>query len=119
MQQLTFPLSSEQSLIHPTVPVTWGRGRGPAATGCLRSRQRPQSHRSKWIGTEVFGNPSVRGAEAAGSVTSMRLFLVLLVIAVILAGVGFVVHVLWIVALIFLLVFLLGVILGPGRKARN
>jgi hypothetical protein len=49
----------------------------------------------------------------------MRLFLALLVIAVILAGVGFVVHVLWIVALIFLLAFLLGVILGPGRKARN
>jgi hypothetical protein len=49
----------------------------------------------------------------------MRLFLVLLVVAVILAGVGFVIHVLWIVALIFFVAFLLGVILGPGRKARN
>jgi hypothetical protein len=49
----------------------------------------------------------------------MRLFLVLLVIAVILAGVGFAVHVLWIIALIFFVAFLLGVILGPGRSAKN
>jgi hypothetical protein len=49
----------------------------------------------------------------------MRLFLVLLVIAVVLAGVGFAIHLLWIVALIFFVAFLLGVILGPGRKAKN
>jgi hypothetical protein len=67
---------------------------------------------------EVLGD-LFREALAAGSVTTMRLFLVLLVIAVILAGVGFAVHVLWIVALIFFVAFLLGVILGPGRKAKN
>ncbi len=47
------------------------------------------------------------------------LILVLLVIALILAGVGFAVHVLWIVAVVFFVAWLVGLVLGVGRKSKN
>jgi hypothetical protein len=43
--------------------------------------------------------------------------LVLLLIALILAGVGFAVHVLWIVAVVFLIAWLVGLVLGVGRRS--
>jgi len=43
--------------------------------------------------------------------------LVLLLIALILAGVGFAVHVLWIVAVVFLIAWLVGLVLGTGRRS--
>ena len=49
----------------------------------------------------------------------MGLLLVLLVIALILVGVGFAIHVLWIVAVIFLVAWLVGLVLGLGRKSRS
>ena len=49
----------------------------------------------------------------------MGLLLVLLVIALILAGVGFAIHVLWIVAVIFVVAWLVGLALGLGRKSRS
>ena len=49
----------------------------------------------------------------------MGLILVLLVIALILAGVGFAVHVLWIIAVIFFVAWLVGLVLGAGRKSKS
>jgi hypothetical protein len=49
----------------------------------------------------------------------MGLILVLLVIALILAGVGFAVHVLWIIAVIFFIAWLVGLALGSGRKSKT
>jgi hypothetical protein len=43
--------------------------------------------------------------------------LVLLLIALVLAGVGFAVHVLWIVAVVFLIAWLVGLVLGTGRRS--
>jgi hypothetical protein len=43
--------------------------------------------------------------------------LVLLLIALILAGVGFAVHVLWITAVVFLVAWLVGLVLGVGRRS--
>ena len=47
----------------------------------------------------------------------MGLILVLLVIALILAGVGFAVHVLWIVAIVFFVAWLVGLGLSVGKKS--
>lgn len=47
----------------------------------------------------------------------MGLILVLLILAIILAGVGFAVHVLWIVAVIFFVAWLVGLGLSAGKKA--
>ncbi len=47
----------------------------------------------------------------------MGLILVLLVIALILAGVGFAVHVLWIVAIVFFVAWLVGLGLSAGKKS--
>jgi hypothetical protein len=49
----------------------------------------------------------------------MGLILVLLVIAVILAGVGFAIHILWIIAAIFFIAWLVGLVLGAGRKSKT
>jgi hypothetical protein len=50
---------------------------------------------------------------------TMGLILVLLVIALILAGVGFAVHVLWIIAVIFFIAWLVGLVIGTGRKSKT
>ena len=49
----------------------------------------------------------------------MGLILVLLVIALILAGVGFAVHVLWIIAVIFFIAWLVGLVIGSGRRSKS
>ncbi len=47
----------------------------------------------------------------------MGLILVLLVIALILAGVGFAIHVLWIVAVVFFIAWLIGLGLSAGKRS--
>jgi hypothetical protein len=49
----------------------------------------------------------------------MGLILVLLIIAIILAGVGFAIHLLWIIAAIFFIAWLVGLALGSGRKSKS
>jgi hypothetical protein len=49
----------------------------------------------------------------------MGLILVLLIIALILGGLGFAVHVLWIVAVVFFIAWLVGLVLGAGRKSKG
>ncbi len=49
----------------------------------------------------------------------MGLILVLLVIALVFAGIGFAVHLLWIAAVIFFVAWLVGLILGTGRRSRS
>jgi hypothetical protein len=49
----------------------------------------------------------------------MGLILVLLIIAIILAGVGFAIHILWIIAAIFFIAWLVGLVLGSGRKSKT
>jgi hypothetical protein len=49
----------------------------------------------------------------------MGIILVLLLIALILAGVGFAIHILWIVAVIFFVAWLVGLVLGAGRKSKT
>jgi Flp pilus assembly protein TadB len=49
----------------------------------------------------------------------MGLILVLLLIAVILAGVGFAIHILWIIAAVFFIAWLVGLVLGAGRKSNT
>lgn len=46
-------------------------------------------------------------------------FLVLLVIALILGGLGFAIHVLWIVAVVVFIAWLIGLLLGTGRKSKR
>ncbi len=46
-------------------------------------------------------------------------FLVILIIALILGGLGFAIHVLWIVAVIVFLIWLVGLLLGAGRKSKT
>jgi hypothetical protein len=46
-------------------------------------------------------------------------FLLILVIALILGGLGFAIHVLWIVAVIVFLIWLVGLLLGAGRKSKT
>jgi hypothetical protein len=48
---------------------------------------------------------------------AMGIILVLLVLALIFAGVGFALHVLWIVAVIFFVAWLVGLALGKGRRS--
>lgn len=45
----------------------------------------------------------------------MGLFLLVLLLALILAGAGFALHVLWIAAIIFFVAWLVGLVLGVGR----
>ena len=54
-----------------------------------------------------------------GYVQNMGLIVVLLVIALILAGVGFAVHILWILAVVFFVAWLVGLVLGTGRKSKT
>ncbi len=54
---------------------------------------------------------------AGGYAKVMGPILVLLLIALILVGVGFAVHVLWIVAVVFLIAWLVGLVLGVGRRS--
>ncbi len=46
----------------------------------------------------------------------MGLFLLVLVLALIFAGVGFAVHLLWIVAVVLFVAWLVGLVLGVGRS---
>lgn len=46
-------------------------------------------------------------------------FLLVLLIALILGGLGFAIHVLWIVAVVVFVVWLVGLVLGAGRKSKN
>jgi hypothetical protein len=48
---------------------------------------------------------------------AMGLILILLLLAVLFAGVGFALHVLWIVAVIFFVAWLVGLALGKGRRS--
>lgn len=48
----------------------------------------------------------------------MGLLLVLLILALIFAGAGFAVHVLWIVAVVFLVIWLVSLITTSGRRVR-
>jgi hypothetical protein len=47
----------------------------------------------------------------------MGIILVLLVLALIFAGVGFAVHVLWIVAVVLFALWLVGLVTGVGRRS--
>jgi hypothetical protein len=49
----------------------------------------------------------------------MGIILVLLVLALIFAGVGFALHVLWIVAVILFVLWLIGLVTGIGRKSSS
>ena len=50
---------------------------------------------------------------------SMGIILVLLVLALIFAGIGFAVHVLWIVAVVLFVLWLVGLVTGIGSKSRS
>lgn len=58
-------------------------------------------------------------AQLVGMVSGMGPLLILLVIALILGGLGFAVHVLWIVAVIVFVIWLVGFVLGTGRKSKT
>lgn len=47
----------------------------------------------------------------------MGIILLLLLLAIIFAGVGFALHVLWIVAIVFFVSWLVGLALGKGRRS--
>jgi hypothetical protein len=47
----------------------------------------------------------------------MGIILVLLILAILFGAVGFAIHVLWIVAVICLVLWLVGLVTGVGRKA--
>jgi hypothetical protein len=47
----------------------------------------------------------------------MGLILVLLVLALIFAGAGFAVHLLWFVAIVFFIAWLIGLAVGSGRRS--
>ncbi len=49
----------------------------------------------------------------------MGLILVLLIIAIILAGVGFAIHILWIIAAVFFIAWIVGLVFGAGRKSKT
>jgi hypothetical protein len=49
----------------------------------------------------------------------MGIILVLLVLALIFAGIGFAVHVLWIVAVVLFVLWLVGLVTGIGSKSRS
>jgi hypothetical protein len=49
----------------------------------------------------------------------MGLILVLLIVAIILAGVGFAIHILWIIAAVFFVAWLVGLVVGAGRKSKT
>jgi hypothetical protein len=49
----------------------------------------------------------------------MRLILVVLLLALIFAELGFAIHVLWIIAAILFVVWLVGFALGKGRKSAH
>jgi hypothetical protein len=48
--------------------------------------------------------------------SDMGLFLLVLLLALIFAGAGFALHILWIVAVVLLVVWLIGLVLGAGRS---
>jgi hypothetical protein len=49
----------------------------------------------------------------------MGLILIVLLLALIFAGLGFAVHALWIIAVILFVFWLVGFALGKGRKSAN
>lgn len=49
----------------------------------------------------------------------MGLILVVLLLALVFAGLGFAIHVLWIIAVILFVVWLVGFALGKGRKSAH
>ncbi len=49
----------------------------------------------------------------------MGIVLVLLVLALIFAGVGFAIHILWIVAVILFVLWLIGLVTGVGRGSKT
>jgi hypothetical protein len=46
----------------------------------------------------------------------MGVFLLVLLLALVLAGAGFALHILWIVAVVLFVVWLVGLVLGAGRS---
>jgi hypothetical protein len=46
----------------------------------------------------------------------MGMFLLVLLLALIFAGAGFALHILWIVAIVLLVTWLVGLVLGVGRS---
>ena len=85
------------------------RGRRVELKGC-----RPTGPRSgDGIGPPPFTS-STKGYDQV-----MGVLLALLVIILIVAGVGFAVHVLWIVAIVLFIAWLIGLVLGVGRKSRS
>lgn len=57
------------------------------------------------------------GGTANGYMWSMGLILILLLVALIFAGVGFAVHLFWIVAIVFFIAWLVGLLVGSGRRS--
>jgi hypothetical protein len=49
----------------------------------------------------------------------MGIILAVLILALIFAGVGFAVHILWIVAVVLFVLWLVGLVTGVGRKSRT
>lgn len=47
----------------------------------------------------------------------MGIILVLLILAILFGAVGFAIHVLWIVAVVLLVLWLVGLVTGVGRKS--
>jgi hypothetical protein len=54
---------------------------------------------------------------ADGKDEAMGIILVLLLLALIFAGAGFALHVLWIIAVVFFVAWLVGLALGKGRRS--
>lgn len=49
----------------------------------------------------------------------MGIFLVVLLLALIFGGLGFILHILWIVAVVLLVIWLVGLVMGVGKKSTN
>jgi hypothetical protein len=85
--------------------MTRGRAARPAPRGGRRLSRRPP-HIGKWI---------LR--PAMGYVTDTALILLVLLLALVFAGIGFAVHLLWIVAVIVFVAWLVGWAFARGETA--
>jgi hypothetical protein len=64
----------------------------------------------------VKSSPAWLKRSEMGYGSDMGLFLLVLLLALIFAGAGFALHILWIVAVVLLVVWLIGLVLGAGRS---
>jgi hypothetical protein len=64
----------------------------------------------------VKSSPAWLKRSEMGYSSDMGLFLLVLLLALIFAGAGFALHILWIVAVVLLVAWLIGLVLGAGRS---